>query len=73
MLLYEPNRQGGDLRLVGIDLTTDGDRPSLFGRGFDGPMLGHSPEMPVHFDMHVWLYKNNPDGVFAAWNPRVGC
>jgi hypothetical protein len=28
------------------DLSTDGDRPTLFGRAFDGPMLGHAPGMP---------------------------
>ena len=81
VLLYEPTKDG-DLRLVGVeyfavdadqDVSTDGDRPSLWGKGFDGPMVGHSPDMPVHYDLHVWLYKHNPDGVFAAWNPRVSC
>ena len=47
----------GRLELVGIDadqnLTTDGDRPSLFGRAFDVPMLGHSPTMPIHYDLHT--------------------
>jgi hypothetical protein len=55
------------------DLTTDGDRPSLFGRPFDGPMPGHEPGMPVHYDLHVWTHEANPDGVFAPWNPRVSC
>jgi hypothetical protein len=81
VLLYEPTA-AGDLRLIGAewfavdadqDLGTDDDRPSLLGRPFDGPMLGHSPDMPVHYDLHVWLYEANPDGVFAPWNPRVDC
>lgn len=55
------------------DLATDDDRPSLFGVPFDGPMLGHTPGMPIHYDLHVWLYKPNPAGIFAAWNPRVHC
>jgi hypothetical protein len=29
--------------------------------------------MPIHYDLHVWLYKHNPAGMFAAWNPRVSC
>jgi hypothetical protein len=55
------------------DLTTDGDRPELFGRPFDGPMPGHEPGMPVHYDLHLWVGEANPDGVFSAWNPRVRC
>lgn len=55
------------------DLATDGDRPSLFGQPFDGPMPGHEPGMPVHYDLHIWTHEANPAGVFAAWNPKVTC
>jgi hypothetical protein len=55
------------------DLSTDSDRPSLFGRPFDGPMLGHGPGMPTHYDLHAWLFENNPRGVFQPWNPKVSC
>lgn len=48
-------------------------RPTLFGQPFDGPMPGHNPAMPWHFDLHVWLWKHNPDGMFAIWNPNVTC
>lgn len=81
ILLYEPTADGG-LELAGVewfaadadqDLTTDGDRPNLWGRDFDGPMPGHSPQMPIHYDLHVWLYEANPAGVFEPWNPNVTC
>ncbi len=81
LLLYAP-RSNGKLELIGLEyfkadadqnLATDGDRPSLFGRPFDGPMPGHNPVMPVHFDMHVWLYADNPSGLFAPFNPAVSC
>ncbi len=81
LLLYEP-RADGRLRLAGVewfvadadqDLATDGDRPSLFGRGFDGPMPGHEPGMPMHYDLHAWVFKRNPAGVLSPWNPRVSC
>jgi hypothetical protein len=26
-----------------------------------------------HFDRHVWLYRNNPNGMFAQFNPNVSC
>ncbi len=81
VLLYSPT--GDDsMRLLGAewfqadadqDLATDADRPTLFGQPFDGPMPGHNPMMPVHYDLHVWLYDSNPAGVFAPWNPSVEC
>lgn len=54
----------------------DGDlapTPTLFGQRFDGPMAGHSPEMPAHYDLHVWLWKGSPAGIFSTWNPTVSC
>ena len=56
----------------GNKATTD-DRPTLFGHPFDGPMDGHAPGMPVHYDLHVWLVKENPKGLFSVQNPTVGC
>lgn len=81
VLLYLPD-QDGALKLVGVEymvvdvdqnLATDGDRPSVFGEPFNGPMPGHSPTMPIHYDLHVWLYADNPDGVFATWNRAIHC
>ncbi|RNM11106.1 hypothetical protein [Nocardioides pocheonensis] len=81
ILLYLPTGDGG-YQLLGAewfqadadqDLSTDGDRPTLWGRPFNGPMLGHEPGMPIHYDLHVWLFQANPDGVFAPWNPSVHC
>lgn len=81
VLLYAP-KANGKLELVGVeyfkvdddqDLATDGDRPSLFGQPFDGPMEGHAPGMPIHYDLHVWLWQDNPEGLFEPWNPTVVC
>jgi hypothetical protein len=47
--------------------------PVLFGQTFDGPMAGHAPDMPWHYDLRVWLWRDNPDGLFAMWNPNVVC
>lgn len=80
ILIYEPTRHGP--RLVAVeyatidadqDLGTDQDRPTLFGVPFDGPMLGHGPGEPIHYDLHAWVWKHNPSGTFAQWNPRVHC
>ena len=26
-----------------------------------------------HYDRHVWIYRDNPNGVFAPFNPNVDC
>ena len=26
-----------------------------------------------HYDRHVWLYRENPNGVFTPFNPAVTC
>ena len=23
--------------------------------------------------LHVWIWEDNPSGIFADWNPRVTC
>jgi len=79
VLVYEP--VGGKLRLVAaeyfVPLSPDlKERPQLLGRAFDGPMEGHHPLMPHelrHYDLHVWLWKKNPEGLFAPTNPDVKC
>lgn len=47
--------------------------PTVFGETFDGPMAGHNPSMPWHYDQHVWLWADNPAGIFAAFNPDLAC
>lgn len=48
--------------------------PVLFeGQTFYGPMPGHEPGMPWHYDLHAWVWKDNPDGTFATLNPQVSC
>lgn len=48
-------------------------RPSVFGETFEGPMPGHDPGMPWHYDKHVWAWETNPTGVFSLWNPTISC
>jgi hypothetical protein len=26
-----------------------------------------------HFDRHVWIHRDNPNGVFTPFNPAVSC
>ncbi len=47
--------------------------PSLWGHTFEGPMPGHDPTMPWHYELHVWNWQGNPHGVFSDFNPSLSC
>jgi hypothetical protein len=79
ILVYQP--VGDRLQLVAVEYFVPlspelKEPPRLFGQPFDGPMEGHHPLMPhelKHYDLHVWLWKKNPAGLFAPTNPDVKC
>jgi hypothetical protein len=79
VLIYEP--QGDKLVLVAAEWfmpmqVAGSTHPAIFGQELNGPMEGHPPIMPAemhHYDLHVWLWKDNPAGVFSPTNPAVKC
>ncbi len=78
VLLYEP--VGDKLVLAGAEWFVPAQlaktAPTMLGHQLMGPMEGHAPIMPAelhHWDLHVWLYKNNPNGMFEPTNPAVKC
>jgi hypothetical protein len=79
VLIYQP--EGDKLRLVAAEWfvpvpAAGGQRPAVFGKPLEGPMVGHEPLMPEglhHYDLHVWLWKVNPLGVYAPTNPSLTC
>jgi hypothetical protein len=79
VLIYEP--VGDRLRLAAAEWfvpteVAGGVRPTIFGQELQGPMEGHEPLQPKglhHYDLHVWLWKENPAGMFSATNPSVKC
>lgn len=91
VLLYTSTKDQKDgVRLVGVEYVVAADDwsgsepPSIFGQPFEGPMDGHGPGEPRHYDKHVWLWQANPKGVnepiwvsapgiFLQFNPNVQC
>ncbi len=79
VLIYEPVKD--KLKLVAAEWfvpveAAGTERPQIFGQQLSGPMAGHEPIMPAalrHYDLHVWLWKNNPRGVFTSTNATVKC
>jgi hypothetical protein len=80
LLVYEP-MPNGRLRLVAADylvLTETWHEknpapPELAGQLFH---LFESPNrfgLPAFYTLHVWAWKENPQGTFANWNPNVSC
>jgi hypothetical protein len=70
-LLYAPHN--GDMRLVAVEYIVpfeaweEPDPPSLFGRHF---MANEAFQV---WALHAWIWRDNPAGIFADWNPRVSC
>jgi hypothetical protein len=79
VLLYE--QVGDKLVLTGaewfVPVQAAGNTvPAIFGQKLQGPMDGHEPIMPAalrHYDLHVWLWKDNPKGMFTSTNSAVKC
>lgn len=76
-LIYEPAADGR-MRLVGVEIITlAGDWvnevPVLDGHLLHYVGAPNRYGIPAFYEIHVWAWRNNPDGVFADWNPRVSC
>jgi hypothetical protein len=81
VLVYAPDKHGR-LKLAALeyvifqsDWYADhalGTMPSMFGQDFM-PNDGVRFQIPPFFALHVWLYQNNPAGMFQPFNPNVSC
>ncbi len=80
VFVYEP-RPNGTLRLVAVEYVVfkaDWDAlhpnpPQLFGRTFSSIPAGNRYGLPDFYELHAWIWKGNPRGVFDDWNPTVSC
>ena len=79
-VIYEPEKNG-QLRLVGLEYVvlksawdaTHSSPPSLFGQQFNFTNSPNRYGLPPFYSLHAWIWKNNPAGMFAMWNPDVSC
>ena len=79
-LIYEPSN--GKMSLVGVEFIVDS---ATWLKSHDGPpvlegqsfLLIDSPNrysIPApFFELHVWAWRENPQGAFVDWNNRVTC
>lgn len=64
---------GGNMRIIGLEyiVINVGQPAPMFG---DQPFnVGGTPIPAPHWSLHVWLYENNPSGLFAPFNPNISC
>lgn len=73
ILLYAPAANGKS-KLVAVEyiipyriLPRDAEAPSILG-----PALRRSDPLSLWY-LHVWVWEENPAGLFADWNPKVTC
>ncbi len=79
-LVYEP-LPGGRMRLVAAEFLVLSDTwhaqnaapPELMGQLFHLTTSPNRFGLPTFYALHVWAWKDNPQGTFANWNPRVSC
>src|SRR4051794_6079530 len=77
VLIYEPS--GGGLQLVGVEFVVlanaqnQANPPVLEGQSFQFVNSPNRYGLPAHFELHVWAWRDNPNGAFVDWNDKVSC
>lgn len=87
ILIYEPQADGS-LELVAVENLVFQEswhaagnvKPPKF-QGVEYDTMQDDPATQIdeahmfepHYDRHVWIYRDNPNGVFAQFNPNVSC
>jgi hypothetical protein len=78
-LIYEPSN--GKLTLVGAEYIVDATTwlashtgpPVLEGQVFNYVDSPNRFNIPSFFELHVWAWRDNPQGSFVDWNNAVTC
>jgi hypothetical protein len=87
ILIYEPQADGS-MELVAVEnlvfieaweAAGNTDAPTFHGLPYDRMVDDPATEVDeahgfeAHYDRHVWIYRENPLGVFVPMNPSVTC
>jgi hypothetical protein len=79
-LIYEPSN--GKMTLVGVEFILDSASwlaannntpPVLDGQVFTFVGAPNRFNIPSFFELHVWAWRDNPQGAFVDWNNYVTC
>lgn len=87
VLIYEP-QENGSLELVAVEnlvfieaweAAGNKEPPSFQGVPYDrmaddpATELDEAHMFEPHYDRHVWIFRENPNGIFAQYNPKATC
>jgi hypothetical protein len=81
IVLYEA-QPNGTLKLTGADYLVlaeawdakhPGATPQLMGQIFHYFEAPNRFGLPAFYTLHVWAWKDNPNGAFVNWHPDVSC
>jgi hypothetical protein len=72
LLVYADDPCGGKRKLVAVEYAV----PLALSKKAPAGFVGRADEWDANqtfqiWTLHAWVYEFNPDGVFAAFNPRV--
>lgn len=78
-LIYE--FKNGVARLVGVEFITPApvwdaqspDVPVLAGQHLQFVGAPNRYRLPGLYELHVWAWRDNPNGTYVDWNPKVSC
>lgn len=78
-LIYE--FRNGRLQLVGVEYVVIAEAwdanndmpPALKGQVFHYVSAPNRYKIPAFYELHVWVWKQNPNGTYTDWNPKVSC
>ena len=79
-LIYEP--ADGQMRLVGVEFivdaatwlaNNDNKPPVLDNQVFNFVDAPNRFNVPAFFELHVWAWRDNPQGAYVDWNNWVSC
>lgn len=77
-LVYEPLR-GGGMKLGAVEYIviaaswTGAQPPKVFGQPLEYVDSPNEFGLPPFYELHVWLWHPNPNGIFNEWNPKISC
>ena len=77
-LVYQP-LPNGKLKLVAVEyivfysMWAGASKPSLFGQEFKLIGTPNRYGIPAFYELHGWVWQNNPSGMFKDWNPSGSC
>jgi hypothetical protein len=79
LLIYE--HKDDRMRLLGVEFIVIAEQwhasnaapPVLMGQHFHFVGSPNRYGLPPFYELHVWAWRDNPNGAFVDWHPHVSC